>query len=773
MKNLISNLLVPIAIILSVSTIGCEKQKIPVVTTSEISNITATTAKSGGNITDEGNSTVTARGVCWSTNATPTISDSKTADGAGAGSFSSSLSDLFGGTTYFVRAYAANDAGTGYGMALSFKTTGQPPSAPTVNAQNASNVQTNSAQLNGIVNANFYSTVVTFEYGTSTSYGSTINATQSPIAGGTNTNISVTVSGLSVGTTYHFRIKAVNSLGTSLSDDIIFTTLGLAPDATTQTPTNLSTTSATLNGTVNAHDLSTAVTFEYGTTTSYGQSITATQSPVTGNTSKPVSAALSGLAPKTTYHCRVKTVNAVGTKYGNDVSFTTAGDLPTATTQIPTNILTTSAVLIGNVNANSLSTTVTFEYGTTISYGQSIPATQSPLSGSSSASVSANVLGLSIGTTYHYRVKAVNTLGTVYGTDVTFTTLGQIPSVVTQTASNIQPFSATLNGSVNANHLSSTVTFEYGETTDYGSTITAIQSPVIGATNTNITAPIIGLKEGTTYHFRVVAANSLGTSFGSDMTFLTLGQIPTVDVLEVSNMTSAGAQLNGTVNPNYLSTVITFEFGTTTSYGNTVTATQSPINNGTSVNVSAPITGLTVGTTYHFRIRAVNSLGTTVSSDMTLYYLYIGATFQGGKVFYIDGTGQHGLICAPTDQSTGIQWYNGNYMDTGATATDIGTGNANTNTIVSLQGTGSYAAKLCYDLILGSYSDWYLPSKTELSLLYINKTTIGGFANNHYWSSSEHAYAYAWEQDFANGIQTYLEYGRKDYPLFVRAIRTF
>lgn len=115
----------------------------------------------------------------------------------------------------------------------------------------------------------------------------------------------------------------------------------------------------------------------------------------------------------------------------------------------------------------------------------------------------------------------------------------------------------------------------------------------------------------------------------------------------------------------------------------------------------------------------------------------IGKNYQGGIIFYVDGTGAHGLIAAPTDQSDGIQWYNGSYIDTGATATAVGTGLANTKKIVTAQGTGSYAAKLCFNLVIGAYSDWYLPSKDELNLMYQNiglgaaapLTNVGGFSS--------------------------------------------
>jgi len=158
--------------------------------------------------------------------------------------------------------------------------------------------------------------------------------------------------------------------------------------------------------------------------------------------------------------------------------------------------------------------------------------------------------------------------------------------------------------------------------------------------------------------------------------------------------------------------------------------------------------------------------------------LKVGDTYQGGKIVYLlvngnsgfDANVQHGLIVAPTDQSTGIIWWNGTSIVTGATAIAYGTGNANTNTIVTIQGAGSYAAKLCSDLSLGGYSDWYLPSKDELNILYTNRVLIGNFAASQYWSSSEVSIGSAMLHGFSSGIQGS---GGKGVLANVRAVRTF
>ena len=171
----------------------------------------------------------------------------------------------------------------------------------------------------------------------------------------------------------------------------------------------------------------------------------------------------------------------------------------------------------------------------------------------------------------------------------------------------------------------------------------------------------------------------------------------------------------------------------------------------------------------------VLGLAGCTTPPLTLTYAYtVGDTGPAsGLIFYDKGSYSDGwryLEAAPSDQSTGIQWYNGSYVVTGATGTAIGTGQANTTAIVTIQGTGSYAAQLCNDLIVGGYNDWFLPSKDELNKLYLNKVAIGGFAVDSYWSSSEYRAYYAWYQYFGNGYQN-LNYKLNTYR--VRAVRAF
>ena len=147
----------------------------------------------------------------------------------------------------------------------------------------------------------------------------------------------------------------------------------------------------------------------------------------------------------------------------------------------------------------------------------------------------------------------------------------------------------------------------------------------------------------------------------------------------------------------------------------------------------------------------------------------IGAKYGGGIIFYIDGTGNHGLIAAISDQSSATQW--GCYGNSiGGTHGAIGNGHANTTAIANGCNQADIAALICHNLVLNGFNDWFLPSKGELNQMYIQRTVIGGFANDEYWSSTEYDVYTAWTQDFTSGKQ---ERSAKKNSKNVRAIRAF
>jgi len=178
-----------------------------------------------------------------------------------------------------------------------------------------------------------------------------------------------------------------------------------------------------------------------------------------------------------------------------------------------------------------------------------------------------------------------------------------------------------------------------------------------------------------------------------------------------------------------------------------------------------------------------------ISSLPTITTYAIGDFAQGGIVFWVDETGQHGLVCAKSDQSGGIRWWAGIYGNTQAKGDGPYSGEANTVIIISSQvAIGDdgyfYEARICNELQITeagtTFGDWYLPSKYELILMYQNKATIdvtalanggSGFSSAYYWSSTEFTSDLAWRQNFSNG---YLDYnGIKYYLGIVRAVRAF
>ena len=160
---------------------------------------------------------------------------------------------------------------------------------------------------------------------------------------------------------------------------------------------------------------------------------------------------------------------------------------------------------------------------------------------------------------------------------------------------------------------------------------------------------------------------------------------------------------------------------------------------------------------------------------------YIGENYGGGTVFFVYDNGQHGLIAAPTDQSTSIKWWNGTGRYTGSKGDGLRAGEMNTAMIVAAQvpdnETSNFAARVCadYSVSLGgiTYGDWYLPSKYELNLLYQNRVKVPNLASAVYWSSTEFNQIVAWYIDFSNGNVDFNDFNKSAANYYVRAIRSF
>jgi hypothetical protein len=211
---------------------------------------------------------------------------------------------------------------------------------------------------------------------------------------------------------------------------------------------------------------------------------------------------------------------------------------------------------------------------------------------------------------------------------------------------------------------------------------------------------------------------------------------------------------------------------------NPTIANSKTIDGVGSGSFTSSITGLITGSTYHVRAYATNSVGTSYGNEVIFKAIAIGTNFQGGVIAYIlqpgdpgyDVNVQHGLIAATSDQGSAPWGCEGTPI-TGADGTALGTGNQNTIEIIAGCSTPGTAAKLCSELDLNGYTDWYLPSIDELTQLYLNQATIGGFDTGvHYWSSSETNNNWAKVIYFSAAT---IGDGFKNTAYYVRAIRSF
>jgi len=291
----------------------------PVVSTSPATLIGTFSARLNGSLDPDG-LTTTVHFQYGSTTSYGSATSMQTQTGNTYRNITANITGLMASTTYHFRIVATNSAGTRMSGDRTF-TTLSPTGPPVVTTNPATLIASFSATLNGSLDPHGLATSVHFQYGPTTGYGLT-TAPQSH-SGNTYLNISANISSLTANTTYHFRIVASNSAGTSMGGDRTFSTLTAtgSPVVSTSPATSVTASSATLNGSLDPHGLTTTVSFQWGMTTSYGHT-TAMQSQ-TGNTYRNITANISGLTTHTTYHFRVVATNSGGTRYGSDRTLTT------------------------------------------------------------------------------------------------------------------------------------------------------------------------------------------------------------------------------------------------------------------------------------------------------------------------------------------------------------------------------------------------------------------------------------------------------------------
>ena len=284
---------------------------------------------------------------------------------------------------------------------------------------------------------------------------------------------------------------------------------------------------------------------------------------------------------------------------------------PTVGAATAGSISLTGASLSASVNAKGASTAVSVEYGTNETLeGKTTSTINEAKTGIAASSASVALTTLNPGTKYYFRFVATNAVGTTSGSIVSFTTSGAKPTATTGTAT-ADAFGAALAGEVIANEVDATALFEYGtDSTLVKSESVSVVEAVTGSTAKAISAAISKLVPATTYYYRVVATNSVGTTRGEIKSFTTKGSKPTAATGSATRA-AAGMTVNGKVNPKDLETTFRFEYGTDPKLAGAQQTAAKSQTGAEDVDVTAVLTGLSENTTYYYRVTATNIVGTT------------------------------------------------------------------------------------------------------------------------------------------------------------------
>lgn len=497
----------------------------PTVTTRAVTSILTTSATCEGRVVSDGGSPVTTRGICWNTTGNPTILDNKQTSGSGTGTFPIYLSGLSPNTTYYVRAYATNSIGTGYGTVVSF-TTAAISTIPIVTTAPITNITTNSAIGGGNVTNQGSSAVTARGICASSNPNPTISGYHTVDGAGLGT-FSSNITGfteLSPNTTYYVRAYATNSAGTGYGAEISFTTNSacVAPTVSLATISGITPTTADTVLTIVSNGGCTVLvsSIEWSVNPDFSGEHVSSGPNTTG------SYTITGLLPSTTYYVRGYAANNTGTGYSVTQSFTTAtvsASLPSVSTNNVTSILTTTALSGGNVmnDGGALVTARGIQWSLTSDFSS---ISGSAPSGSGTGSFTATLTGLQAETFYYVRAYAINSTGTAYGNVVSFTTVAvpfvQLVNLGIERPTFIMAYGKVLN---DGGHPITEVGFVISLTsTNSNPQIggTGVSKVAVSGVSLNVTygAALAGLTCGNNYTINAYATNSIGTSYGTKLT---------------------------------------------------------------------------------------------------------------------------------------------------------------------------------------------------------------------------------------------------------------
>ena len=409
-------------ILLALSTVyNCKKEPLkvaPTVTINAITDITSQSASSGGNVTSDGGATVTARGICFSsTNLTPTISDGNISNGGGLGSFTSLITGLSAGTTYYVIAYATNSIGTSYSSVLSFKTLAL---APSITTSELTNITTTTATSGGNITNDGGAPVTARGVCWSTKENPTMadNMTSDGTGIGSFTS---SITSLSSGATYYFRAYATNSIGTSYGNQVSTKILATIATLTATSVTYVTTISATLESQITTDGGAPVTAKGVCWSTKENPSI-ADNKTMDGTGIGNFTSSITNLVAGTTYYFKAYATNSIGTSYGNQVTTKTLATLATLTAKSVTYVSAISATLVSDITNDGGASIISKGVCWSTNPNPTISDNKTT-DGTGSGSFTGNISGLKPNTNYFVRAYATNNAGISYSNELTFNTL--------------------------------------------------------------------------------------------------------------------------------------------------------------------------------------------------------------------------------------------------------------------------------------------------------------------------------------------------------------
>jgi hypothetical protein len=573
-------------------------------------SITTSSAISGGVITSDGGASITTRGLVWGTSTGSSTFSVTT--GTGTGTFTSSITGLTSGITYYIRAFATNSLGTKYGSEITLNTAQAVATLAATTTVSA--IGSTTAVSGGNITYNGGATVTASGIVWSTTLTPTIALNTKTTDGAESGAYTSNITGLTPGTLYYVRSYATNSVGTNYGAQTSFTTLNTATIAATASAISITSSTATIGGTITA-DGGASVTSRgvvYGITTG-----SATFSVTSGTGTGTYTVGLTGLSPATTYYVRSFATNSVGTVYGTETNFTTNAIAPTLTTSTPSSITKYAASAGGTITYNGGSTITASGicWSTTATPTTSDTKTTD---GTTSGTFTSSITGLTAGTTYYVRAYATNAIGTGYGVAQSFTTLSTVSNnpvlASTTSATSITANSAILGGNITdegATQVSSRG-LVYGTTT--GSSTFSV---TVGSGAGTFTSTLTGLTQGATYFVRSFAKNVQGTSYGAETSFTTQ-TTPTVSVTATpTSVATTSAIGGGTITSTGGATITTSGLVWGASTNPTISLTTKTTDGTASGTFTSSITGLSQGATYYVRAYATNYLGTSYGPNIT------------------------------------------------------------------------------------------------------------------------------------------------------------